>query len=175
MAKNIIWLLIVSLFLFSCTDGNMSYREEILNGDDAVIFETYKYKEPIGTIHLYMKTDYALRITPFFRNVFDKWKDKWTIEYIIYDAQNRKKFITNDVLMMNDIIQNEIPQGIRLYEYVIETSWLPNNSYHETIKIIKDICKLNNIEFINTRENPEMGEEDYINTFWCISCMIFMP
>jgi hypothetical protein len=181
MVKIETWILVLSLFISSCTSSEMDYSivelHETENG--AVIFETYNYDEPIGTFHLYMNTDYALRIYPYFRNIFDEWKDKWTIEYIIYDSNNNKKYTTNNVHMLNNILQNEIPQGIKLYEYVIQTSWLPNDSYKETIQIIEYICKINNIEFIKCRGdlNPEMKEipVDYINTFWCIRCMTFLP
>jgi len=61
---------------------------------------------------------------------------------------------------------------------VQSTSWLPNDSYDETMQIIEYICEMNNIEFIKYRGdiNPEMEEipVDYINTFWCIGCMTFL-
>jgi len=176
--RNIITLLFIFiLFFLSCNAGEGNYRKIKLqeNENGSVIFETYNYKEPIGTFHLYMVTDYALRIIPFQKNLIDVLKDKWTIEYNIYDSLNKVKYVTNNINDLADIIKNELPNDVKIYEYIITTSWLPNDSYDETIEIIKEMCKLNNIEFIKNKPGGEFKEEDYIDTFWCIHCMTFIP
>ena len=74
--------------------------------------------------------------------------------------------------------QNEIPNNIKIYEYVINNTWLPENCYYESIQLIKDNCKTKNIEFIPQRQINIMLEappEDYIDTLWCIHCMTFIP
>jgi hypothetical protein len=175
--RNIITLLLIFLFFLSCTAKEGNYQKIKLQEteDGRIIFETYNYKEPIGTFHLFMITDYALRIIPFQKNLIDVLINKWTIEYNIYDSSNKIKYVTNNINVLADVLKNELPNDIKIYEYIITTSWMPNDSYDETIRIIKEICKLNNIEFIQNNPRLQLTEEDYIDTFWCIHCMTFIP
>jgi hypothetical protein len=177
--KMINCLVIFLLLFFSCTDNKERYNKKELQEDEyGIIFETYNYEKPIGKIAFYLKTDYALLITPLFKNIIDEWKDKWTIEYNIYDKQNKIRYIANDLSILTDAIQNEIPNGIKLYEYIVTTSWLPNKNRDEIMKIIRDISKSKNIEFIEYSQYDGINKippEDYIDTFWCLHCMTFIP
>jgi hypothetical protein len=180
MLKIITWLLILSLVFISCTNDKESYHKVKLKEDKngLIIFETYKYKKPIGTFHLYMKTDYALRIKPVKKYLFDKLKNKWTVEYNVYDSNNKTKYVSNNLSALEEIIQNEIPNDIKIYRYETSDTWIPNYNYNETEKIIEDICKSKNIEYMGCMGDlPEWKEmaEDYVNTYWCIRCITFIP
>jgi hypothetical protein len=176
MTKTIIWLLVFPLFFFSCTDKK-SYFKEILpvDEDGLVIFETYKYKKPIGTFHLYMNTDYALRIKPFYKNIIDKLIDKWTIEYNIYDSHKKIRYVANNLSALEDIIHNEITSDVKINEYIISTDYIPRDDYNEAIHIINEIFKSKNIELVKRRSIDQESPEDCIDTFWCIHCMTFIP
>jgi hypothetical protein len=171
--KSISTIIIFSFLLISCSsDRNIDGIKE--SKLENMTFYTYVYKRNSkkNEINFSLKTDYGLYIEPILVN---EWKDKWIIEYNVYDAVNKIKYVTTDLEMFKEIIETKLPSNIILYRYIITTSWLPNGD--DINSIIRNICESKNTKYFDGSE-PEWWkepDEDYINTFECIHCLISEP